>query len=103
MHEITKAKLEKKLQQLLKRVKEIDADLSQAPDDDWEERAAEVEEEEAQSAIGNLANKEIDQIRHALMLIETGRYGVCAKCGKEIAKARIDAIPYAVTCIACSE
>ncbi len=102
MHESTKAKLEDKLNRLLKRVNEIDADLSEEPDDDWQERATELEEEEAQSEVGNVALKEINQIRYALKLIEQGTYGVCGKCGKQISKGRLEVVPAATTCTACT-
>ena len=30
-------------------------------------------------------------------------YGICQSCGKEIGKARLDAIPQASLCVACQE
>lgn len=38
----------------------------------------------------------------ALDRIRQGRYGVCAKCGKEIPQARLKALPYANMCIDCA-
>ncbi|NND99250.1 MAG: TraR/DksA family transcriptional regulator [Pirellulaceae bacterium] len=101
IHKETKAKLEQKLAQLVARVEEIDADLSDEPDDDWQDRATDVEGDEALSSIGNATNEEIKQIRHALHLIETGKYGVCTRCGAAIAKERLEAVPYAATCMSC--
>jgi RNA polymerase-binding protein DksA len=43
---------------------------------------------------------EVDQ---ALRRLYRNEYGVCAGCGKEIAKARLDAIPQVTLCVACQE
>jgi RNA polymerase-binding protein DksA len=43
------------------------------------------------------------QVQEALARIEAGTYGVCQRCGKQIPKARLDAIPYATYCIECAE
>ncbi|MGI6414751.1 MAG: TraR/DksA family transcriptional regulator [Thermoguttaceae bacterium] len=41
-------------------------------------------------------------IEAALESIEDGTYGTCAECGRRIAKARLNAIPYAVECVTCA-
>lgn len=41
------------------------------------------------------------EIEEALYRIKDGTYGICEKCGKEIPKARLEAIPYARVCIEC--
>lgn len=94
--------LEKELAQLVARAKHIDADLSEPGDDDWEERATEMEGDEVLAGVGNLTLKEIEQIKHALHQIDHGTYGICTRCKKEIPKARLEAIPYATTCMNCS-
>jgi RNA polymerase-binding protein DksA len=37
----------------------------------------------------------------ALERIEEGTYGVCRRCGREIAEERLEAVPYAELCIEC--
>ena len=37
----------------------------------------------------------------ALKRIEEGTFGTCASCGKKIAEARLEAMPYATKCIDC--
>ncbi len=37
----------------------------------------------------------------ALKRIEEGTFGTCARCGKPIAEARLEAMPYATKCIDC--
>jgi RNA polymerase-binding transcription factor DksA len=53
-------------------------------------------------AIGESASKELQQIDSALRRIEEGRYGRCEICGGSIAMDRLEAVPYATTCMACS-
>lgn len=97
-----RATLEKELADLIARAVEIDDDLSDPANEDWEDRAAETEGDEVAESIGNLALKEIEQIKHALHQIDTGTYGKCTRCGKTIPKARLEAIPYATTCTSCA-
>ena len=66
----------------------------------------------ADSATATL-NREIDStleensghvlvgIDEALDRIENGTFGTCARCGKQIAEDRLEAIPYATRCIDC--
>lgn len=46
---------------------------------------------------------EIEAIDLALTRIETGSYGRCQGCGKDIPVARLQAAPTAATCLACGE
>ncbi len=43
------------------------------------------------------------QVQEALMRIESGSFGVCEDCGKEIPAARLEAIPYTTLCKECAE
>ena len=40
-------------------------------------------------------------INEALDRIESGTFGSCAGCGKQIAEERLEALPYATRCIDC--
>jgi DnaK suppressor protein len=40
-------------------------------------------------------------VAEALQRIENGDYGVCQDCGKNVLKARLDAIPYTPYCVDC--
>jgi len=44
----------------------------------------------------------LEQIEAALKRIEDGSYGKCEECGRNIAKARLAAIPYAALCVRCA-
>ena len=66
----------------------------------------------ADSATATL-NREIDStleensghvlvgIDEALDRIDNGTFGTCARCGKQIAEDRLEALPYATRCIDC--
>ena len=45
----------------------------------------------------------IDKIDDALKAIDEGSYGKCQVCGKDIAKERLEFLPYAVNCIKCQD
>jgi DnaK suppressor protein len=59
---------------------------------------------EQEITLGLLGNEEevLQQIDAALERIENGSYGKCEECGRLIAKARLDAIPYAALCVRCA-
>ena len=44
----------------------------------------------------------LDQVEAAIHRIEDGGYGRCEKCGEQIPKSRLDAIPYAAECVRCA-
>ena len=41
------------------------------------------------------------EINEALRRLYRGEYGVCESCGEPIARARLEAMPYARLCLAC--
>ncbi len=54
--------------------------------------------------IDTLSTKDLNRIKlidSALTRMEQGKYGLCVKCGKPIAQARLEAIPHALMCINC--
>jgi RNA polymerase-binding transcription factor DksA len=101
-HTKLKAELELKLSELLARETEIDSELNEPGSSDWEEQAAEIENNEALSEVGKVTTREIREIKLAISQIESGRYGVCSNCGKAISKERLSAVPFTTTCICCA-
>ena len=97
-----KAALEVRLNELMRRAGEIEAKLSDPGNADWEENAVESEDDEVLSRLGSAAKNEIQEIKLALNLIESGQYGKCTACGRAIAKDRLAALPFATTCIKCA-
>jgi DnaK suppressor protein len=45
----------------------------------------------------------LDQINHALSLLDEGAYGYCLECGEEIPERRLRALPFAIRCKDCEE
>lgn len=81
---------------------EIGADLREPLDADFAEQATALEEQVALEALEGRKLREMAEIRAALARIADGSYGICARCGGRIAEARLQALPTAVTCIACA-
>jgi len=44
-----------------------------------------------------------EQVAHGLERIESGAYGQCEKCGKEIPLERLEALPSASLCVSCKQ
>ncbi len=42
------------------------------------------------------------KVGHALERLEMGEYGICEICGSAIPIARLEALPYATTCVSCA-
>jgi DnaK suppressor protein len=52
-------------------------------------------------AIGENFKDMLAHVEHALAKLERGSYGQCDSCGKNIAKARLDFLPWATMCAEC--
>ena len=85
--------LQARLADLLERAEEIEDDLRHPLDADSSEQAVDLADDEAIEGVDNVLRAEIAQIRNALLRIENGTYGTCAKCGSEIGAARLAARP----------
>jgi phage/conjugal plasmid C-4 type zinc finger TraR family protein len=62
-----------------------------------------LEEERLWLAVLGRRNEIQDRIEEAAQLLGEGRYGRCVECGTPIPKARLQALPFAVRCVACQE
>ncbi|PTR24200.1 TraR/DksA family transcriptional regulator [Rhodococcus sp. OK519] len=72
-------------------------------DDEHDPEGSTIAFERAQVAtLLDDARREVDELDAATRRLENGTYGLCAKCGKPISEARLDALPAARTCIDCS-
>ncbi|MBD3729451.1 MAG: TraR/DksA C4-type zinc finger protein [Sphingomonadales bacterium] len=97
-----KARLEAQLAELVRRAEVIEDDLRHPLDADWQEQAIDLADDEALAGVDDVLRDEIVQTRMALVRIANGSYGSCAKCGGEISRARLEAMPTATRCIACA-
>jgi RNA polymerase-binding protein DksA len=101
-HEDLAQALKARLSELTGRVAEIDSELRKPLPADSEDRATDLESQEALEGIENSEIKEIQQIGEALKRIAKGTYGVCAQCGADIDPKRLKALPNATRCISCA-
>ncbi len=60
-----------------------------------------TEQELTLDLLGN-EQEVLEQIEAALGRIADGSFGRCEACGRSIAKARLDAIPFAALCVKCA-
>jgi len=44
----------------------------------------------------------LNAVEAALARVERGTYGQCAECGRDIPRARLDAVPWAEYCVDCA-
>ncbi len=58
-------------------------------------------ERERDLALSASANQAVEEIDRALRRMDAGSFGICERCGKKIAVARLEALPFAALCIEC--
>lgn len=102
-YEALKTELEQRLADMQARLSSIKKDVTQSHSGDSAEQAQERENDEVVDAIGNETAQSIRVIQQALERIESGTYGLCDSCGKEIGQARLQAVPEATRCVACAQ
>jgi DnaK suppressor protein len=64
--------------------------------------ASQVFEQQRSLALRDQARMELSRFEAALRSIDDGTYGTCTNCGNPIAPERLEAIPWAPTCIDCA-
>lgn len=99
-------RLESLLARLERRTDKVERDLRReaAPfDRDPEERAIEMENEEVLLGLEREGQDQIGLVRAALARLDAGSYERCADCRGAIPAARLQALPYATTCVRCAE
>ena len=94
--------LKTRLSELTGRLAEIDSELRKPLSADSEERATDLENQDALEGIKNFEIQEVHQIQGALRRIAEGTYGVCVQCGADIDPKRLEALPIATRCISCA-
>jgi RNA polymerase-binding transcription factor DksA len=97
-----KAQLLARKADLAARMVTIEQELDSHHAADWEDLATEREGDEVLEGIGLSAQSELRMIDAALMRVESGEYGFCAKCGAEIGEERLDVLPFTPFCRHCA-
>lgn len=102
MAEVLKNNLLELQQSLSSRIEAIKTDFSKGRSADFSEQATEQENEEVLVQLKVEAEEELRLVNIALNKITNGGFGECEKCSEEIARARLEAIPYTKYCINCA-
>jgi RNA polymerase-binding transcription factor DksA len=77
-----------------------DATGADAPAHEADRAVRESEEQLARALLASEGHI-LAEATQALARLSTGTFGACERCGCAIAKARLDAVPYARTCVRC--
>jgi len=85
------------LKQLNEKVERIQRDMPE----DFEERASFIEQRDVLYIQWDQKQEELRKIDEALTALQTGSYGRCAQCGREIDIERLKFLPLAVYCAEC--
>ncbi|MCZ6560912.1 MAG: TraR/DksA C4-type zinc finger protein [Gammaproteobacteria bacterium] len=91
--------------ELLARLNKITSDVrheDQAIESDFAELAVQRENDQVIDALGEAARQELTQINRALASIESGEYGLCTECGRQIRVERLEVLPYSTKCLHCA-
>jgi DnaK suppressor protein len=71
--------------------------------DDQADTGTKTLEREQELSIAHNRRDLLTQIERAIERIDAGTYGICEGCGKQIAKARLQAFPSATLCVECKQ
>ena len=63
--------------------------------------ASQVFEQQRDLALRDRNEQHLADVESALERLDGGTYGDCVRCGRPIAPARLDALPWAAHCIDC--
>jgi DnaK suppressor protein len=81
----------------------VEASRDTNADDEHDPEGATIAFERSQvDALARQAERQLEEIDHALARVAAGLYGVCESCGTSIPGERLDARPAATRCITCA-
>lgn len=97
---------EKRLRQrhaeLENRLVKIERDFERPRNPDDDDRAVERNNDEVLDSLGHQGETELRAIDAALKRVADGSFGRCTRCGEEISRKRLDAVPYTPFCETCA-
>jgi DnaK suppressor protein len=91
-------RLRREIADAVERVEALEADYQAL----LEDSGVIQEDRDAHRAVLAGARETLATARAALEHHSAGDYGQCERCGKQIPAERLDAVPDALTCVACS-
>lgn len=72
-------------------------------DDEIADAATDTFTQELDATLVRRAHNRLNQVESALERIQVGQFGTCVNCGREIPKARLEALPWAPYCMDCAQ
>ncbi len=93
-------------QELTQRIEAIENDVHHKDlpvEKDFAEQVTQRENDDVLNALDDEAKQTLIQVTNAIKRIQDGQYGRCEICGEDISEARLNALPYATTCVNCAE
>ncbi|MCA8922834.1 MAG: CBS domain-containing protein [Planctomycetes bacterium] len=93
------------LENVSRRQAKVDDDLlrTKAPvEQDFAEAAVQLENDEVLQALNQEGHQQLEAISEALEKLDAGTWGLCEDCNQLIPIARLEALPYATTCVECA-
>jgi len=78
------------------------SELRQQGGGDVIDAALDSAQDEINSQLAEVESRELASIDEALEQMRDGTYGICERCDKKIPMARLNALPYATSCIDCA-
>lgn len=103
---IVREELLQRRQRILAKVGALHGDVharSEPLSADSGEQAIELENLDVLFELDHVSRLELNQINDAIERLDNGQYGICSSCGKKIDTRRLQALPYADTCIHCAK
>lgn len=97
--------LEKK-EQLVRDVEAVrsrSVEPSEEEDKDYIDYAVSSYTKEFLYSLSDMERRELLAVERAIEAIEEETYGTCEECGEDIEAKRLNAVPWAVYCLACQE
>jgi len=77
-------------------------DVATDDENDPEGPSMAVQRSEASAMLAQ-SQRHLDEVDVALAKLDEGTFGVCARCGRDIPLARLNARPHAAHCVSCAE
>ncbi|MGB9586880.1 MAG: TraR/DksA C4-type zinc finger protein [Armatimonadota bacterium] len=95
------------MEQIDKEISNDDTSIGQSELADYDnhpaDAATDTYEKERDIAVRDNFREILGRIDEALGKIERGTYGICDRCGREIAAGRLSVVPYAIYCVECQD
>jgi DnaK suppressor protein len=104
-HDVLRRMLEERRREIQEKLRAIREEIPSYQDEvrDPEEQSVTDFAQEMDFALMEMKAQTLIRIDEALQRVDQGTYGTCDGCGRDIAEARLKAVPFALMCLECQE